>query len=372
MTQNKLAPLTSLSALLRVPLLLATVGLVLFTWSLSPSWAEGRSNKRPAAVKKAVKKSENKVTVKKRAKTKADAANARNGHLRKKPASRTIKQMPKGVLAKAYYCLNLGNNRAVLERNPDKQLPVASLTKLITALVALDSMPLDRQLTVPDHIKKVPRSVIGLKPGDRLSVEDVLHGLLIASGNDCAETLACSYLGGRDNFIKAMNRKAKSMGTSHTVFYTPSGLDRKVVHDREGKQTVDVDSNVSTAREIALVTRSAFSHPEIRRICRKTHHFLKSAKEEEGYAVRNTNKLLRDNLPLVAGKTGYTARAGHCLASEFACGQDVYVIVVLGSPDHFRDTRLVYHKALKEDARTKTAGKARRFSGRIASTTVAD
>jgi D-alanyl-D-alanine carboxypeptidase len=372
MNQNKLVSPTSIAALLRVPLLLASVGLVLFTWSVSPSWAEVRSNKRPAAVKKAVKKPENKVEVKKRAKTKAATTNARSGHSRKKPATKTIKRVPKGVLAKAYYCVNLADNRAVLERNPDKQLPVASLTKLITALVAIDSMPFDRKLTVPDHIKKVPKSVIGLKPGDELSVEDVLHGLLMASGNDCAETLACSYPGGRDDFIKAMNRKVKSMGTAHTVFYTPSGLDRKVVQNREGKQTVDVDSNVSTAREIALVTRAAFSHPEIRRICRKTGHTLKSAKVEDGYAVRNTNKLLRDNLPLIAGKTGYTSRAGHCLASEFACGRDVYVIVVLGSPDHFRDTRLVYHKALQEDARTKTADSNRVFSRRIASTIITD
>ncbi|MFH0957863.1 MAG: hypothetical protein V1897_04085, partial [Pseudomonadota bacterium] len=75
---------------------------------------------------------------------------------------------------------------------------------------------------------------------------------------------------------------------------------------------------------------------------------LKSTLNPQGYPIRSTNKLLRDNLPVVGGKTGFTVRAGHCLTSEFSPGKERLVIVVLGSPDHFRDTRLVYLKALKQ------------------------
>jgi D-alanyl-D-alanine carboxypeptidase len=257
------------------------------------------------------------------------------------------------VEAKAVYCVNLRGNQTLLSRNADQQLPVASLTKLVTALVALDQLPLDRKVTVPDHIKTIPKSVVGLKAGDSLSVMDLLHGLLIGSGNDCAETLACAVPGGSKTFIAAMNKKVKSMGAQRTVFYTPSGLDQKTPNTKEGKITVDVDSNVSTAREIATIAGTAFSNPTIRSICLKKNHVLASSSKSGGYSVKNTNKLLRDNLPLIGGKTGFTARAGHCLATEFTPGRNIFLIVVLGSPDHFRDTRLVYHKALKETNRIK-------------------
>jgi D-alanyl-D-alanine carboxypeptidase len=138
------------------------------------------------------------------------------------------------------------------------------------------------------------------------------------------------------------------MGMQSTIFYTPSGLDRKTETTREGKKTLDVDSNVSTAREIAQIARVAFGNNAIREICAKRTHLIASSLEPNGYHVKNTNKLLRDDLPIVGGKTGFTLRAGHCLATEFTPGRNVLLIVVLGSPDHFRDTRLVYRQALKE------------------------
>jgi D-alanyl-D-alanine carboxypeptidase len=264
------------------------------------------------------------------------------------------KQPATGIQAKAVYCVNLRGNQTLLERNADKSLPIASLTKLVTALVTLDSMPLEQKVTVPDHIKKIPKTVVGLNAGDALTVRDLLHGLLIGSANDCAETLACAYPGGRKDFVLAMNKKVRTMGMRHTRFYTPSGLDKKNETCEDDKQP-EVDSNVSTAREIAGIAREAFSNSTIRSICRKKTHVMASCDDKTEYAVRTTNKLLRDNLPLIGGKTGYTSRAGHCLATEFTPGSNILLIVVLGSPDHFRDTRLVYHKALKEANKAKVS-----------------
>ena len=93
---------------------------------------------------------------------------------------------------------------------------------------------------------------------------------------------------------------------------------------------------------MAQIARIAFSNKTIRSISLKKSHIIASNMHKTGYHVKTTNKLLRDNLPLIGGKTGYTSRAGHCLASEFISGHDIVLIVVLGSPDHFRDTRLVY------------------------------
>lgn len=280
---------------------------------------------------------------------------SRTIHKKIAPKKDVIKKKPKkrvpatqSVQAKAVYCINVAKNETLVSRNPDQRLPVASLTKLVTALVALEHFSPAQKITVPDEIKNTPKSVVGLKPGDKITCMDLLHGLLIGSGNDCAETLAAAFPGGRKKFVQAMNKKSRELGTRKTIFYTPSGLDRKTTSHEDGKTAVEVDSNQSTAREIALIARAAFANETVRLICMKKSHVISSAMKDEGYPVRTTNKLLRDNLPLAGGKTGFTVRAGHCLATEFRPGRNVLLIVVLGSPDHFKDTRLVYRKALKE------------------------
>ena len=262
--------------------------------------------------------------------------------------TRNVKPVSTGVQAKAVYCINLANNQTLITKNADEKLPIASLTKLVTALLTLDHMPLDKPITIPEHIKKVPKSVVGLKPGDTLSVEDLLRGMLISSGNDCAEALACAFPGGKPGFIAALNKKARSLGATNTKFFTPSGLDKKIPNSSNDDKDPEVDANVSTAREMANITRIAFANNTIRSISKTTSCVLASKLNPQGYHIRNTNRLLRDNLPVVGGKTGFTVRAGHCLTSEFSPGKERLVIVVLGSPDHFRDTRLLYAKALKQ------------------------
>jgi len=270
----------------------------------------------------------------------------------KKSTVKRVKGIAPSIHAKAFYCVDPLTNRIILERNSEQQLPVASLTKLVTAMVILEHLPMDANVRVPDHVKTVPKTVIGLKPGDRVSVEDLLHGLLIGSGNDCAETFACAFPGGKEKLVQAMNKKVRSLGFTHTRFYTPSGLDKKTGTDQASKQAVDVDYNVSTAKEMAQIARTAFTNKIIRMISLKKSYMLKGEKGSS-YPVRTTNKLLRDDLPLYGAKTGFTIRAGHCLASEFRRGKNSLLIVVLGSPNHFRDTRLVYRTALKKAEETK-------------------
>ncbi len=106
------------------------------------------------------------------------------------------------VKAKALYCVDCSSNKVMLAENTASPLPIASISKLLTAMVVAEEMDQDRVLEVPEDITLVERHVIGLKPGDRLTVKDLLHGMLIESGNDCAEVLARAYhKGGRDGFI---------------------------------------------------------------------------------------------------------------------------------------------------------------------------
>jgi D-alanyl-D-alanine carboxypeptidase len=335
----------------RFAIILGILSILIFSWGVALSQADERGSK--------IRQTHNKYANKKIEKKKCHLKKVTKRQTTKRNDKKKVKQPPKGIQAKAFFCENLAGNRTLLARDPDKQLPVASLTKLVTALVTLDKMPLNQKVTIPDSIKSVPKSVVGLKAGDQVTVGDLLHGLLINSGNDCAEALACAYPGGRDKFIEMMNEKVRSLGTRSTRFYTPSGLDQKVEHPAEGKKMGDVASNVSTAREIAEIARAAFSNKIIREISRKRTHVMASAMEKNGYSVKNTNKLLRDDLPLVGGKTGYTAKAGHCLATAFTPGRNIFMIVVLGSPDHFRDTRLVYRKALKEATRIQLPSSVR-------------
>jgi D-alanyl-D-alanine carboxypeptidase len=265
-----------------------------------------------------------------------------------------------GIQAEAVYCVEITRNQTLMARNADRPLPVASLTKLATALVVVEKMVLDKKVTVPQEVSSTPKSVVGLKPGDQLTVRDLLHGLLMASGNDCAETLAAVFPGGRGKFIAAMNAKARSLGTNQTVFYNPSGLDRKRVVKEDGKNEVHVKSNMSTAREMARIARTAFSDKTIRSICLKQRHTIAVGNSDRKYSLANTNKLLRDNLPLKGGKTGFTVKAGHCLVTEFIPAKKDLLIVVLGSPDHFRDTRLIYRQALTRTKGPETETKVRK------------
>jgi D-alanyl-D-alanine endopeptidase (penicillin-binding protein 7) len=318
-------------------------GLLIAAWML-PSRAEARysaawvAHKRPAKSRAVVSK------------IRKSAKHGPKKSLKKRKVRRA---RLRGVRAKAVFCVNLAGNRTLMARNADRRLPVASLTKLVTALVVLDHMSLNRKVPVPKCVRKIPKSRAGLRPGDRLTVRDLLHGMLIGSANDCAETLAYAFPGGKAKFIRAMNRKAKALGARRTFFYTPSGLDRKRYVKKGGKTRVKVKSNVSTAREMARIARKAFSNKTIRSICRKKRYVMKGRRSGRFYKIRSTNKLLRDRLPIVGGKTGYTNRAGHCLASKFRKGRNVLLIVVLGSPDHFRDTRLVYRMAMKKSRRSR-------------------
>ena len=314
--------------------------LIFLTCTSNISVAAVKTAKQTPAAKKSLKKSHPKIKKK---------------SLIRPSRIKRVKPVNPSVQAKAAYCVNLANNETLISKNADEKLPIASLTKLVTALVTLDHMPLDKEITIPDYIKKVPKSVVGLKPGDTLSVRDLLHGMLISSGNDCAESLASAYPGGKDKFIEALNTKARSLGVISTKFFTPSGLDKKIGNANCAEKEQEIEANVSTAREIATIARIAFSNNVIRSICRKKSYVIASTLNPKGYPIRNTNKLLRDNLPVVSGKTGFTVRAGHCLASEFSPGKDLFVIVVLGSPNHFRDTRLLYLKALKQTSTIKSA-----------------
>ncbi len=254
------------------------------------------------------------------------------------------------VRAKALYCVDCSSNRVVLAENISEPLPIASITKLLTAMTAIDEMDLNRVLTVPQDIRKVPRHRVGLRPGDRLTVKDVLHGMLIESGNDCAEVIARAYpKGGRRGFLDAMARKAKQIGATSTKIYTPSGLDRLMILGRKGSRDLPARKpNTASARDVAVIAQHAFHYPLIRQIASMKQYTMRSLNHApKNYHLVTNDKLLSRRLPVAGAKTGYTNLAGRCIVALFKDQGKEHMVVVLNTPRHFKAAEKIYRWASK-------------------------
>lgn len=197
------------------------------------------------------------------------------------------------------------------QQNADTPLPMASTTKVMTALVALEQANLKDSVVIPRDAEGIEGSSLYIKAGDRYSVEELLYGLLLRSANDCAEALAW-YAGGedREKFIEKMNEKAKELGLEHTRFANPSGLPS--------------ENHYTTARELALIMQAAMKNADFRKICGTKSIDIK------GQRVVNHNKLLSIYKPCIGGKTGYTMEAGRCLVTMAQQDGASLICVTLG------------------------------------------
>lgn len=206
------------------------------------------------------------------------------------------------VLAEYVILIEPKTGFPLYQKNADVQVPIASLTKIMTALVVLEEMNLDRVVEVSKEAPNVIGSKIGLLPGEKIKVGELLKGLLIYSGNDAAITLAESY-GGISQFVEKMNKKAGELGLTKTFYADPAGLD---------------PANISTARELVFLTRFALSFKEIREITKTAETEVASADGKILHKLKNSNRLVTDELyyPGAYGvKTGFTPEAGHLLIS---------------------------------------------------------
>jgi D-alanyl-D-alanine carboxypeptidase (penicillin-binding protein 5/6) len=207
----------------------------------------------------------------------------------------------------------------VFQRNANDRRAIASTTKLMTALVVLDRLSLDDVLSQVPYASNGAESLVGLRAGERMTVRDYLRGLLLASGNDAAETLAVRTAGSRKAFVRLMNERAERIGLKNTHFSTPVGL--------------DTAGNYSTASDlvaIALVLRtSAF----IRETTNRPDATLR-VRGRRGREIRvvNRNSLVR-GVPFVDGvKTGHTNRAGYVLVGSASRDGVTVLSAVLGTP----------------------------------------
>ncbi len=205
------------------------------------------------------------------------------------------------IYAQAYLLYDADSGYPIYQKNAYQPLPVASTTKLMTAILVLEKYPLNEVVTVDLASTKVPGSKIMLQPGEKITIEALLKGLLISSGNDAAYVLA-KQMGTVENFVAAMNQKAKEMGLKNTRFYDPAGLN---------------DNGHSSAFDLALMLRYLLQHDKFREIATIPETTLQSADGNISHELKNSNRLVTEEMYFegcLGGKTGFTPTAGHILA----------------------------------------------------------
>ncbi len=229
--------------------------------------------------------------------------------------------------ADAAYSMDLTSNTTLYTKNEHTELAIASLTKLMTAYIILEEEDLDSIVTVSYNAAAVEGSQIWLAQGETITVESLLYGLLIQSGNDCAVALAEFNAGSEENFINKMNQKARQLGLTETYFTSASGLD---------------DEGYSTAGDLAFLSMYLLKNDFIREITSLTSATITGTGGYPTHNLSSTNDLLDSYLNVKGLKTGKTGGAGECLitVAENPHGHEI-LTVILGSYDRFGETKLM-------------------------------
>ncbi|ABG12855.1 penicillin-binding protein 7 precursor [Yersinia pestis Pestoides F] len=224
--------------------------------------------------------------------------------------------------------VDLQTNKVIYANNADKVVPIASITKLMTAMVVLDAkLPLDEILSVDiDQTKELKGVFSRVRVNSEISRKDMLLLTLMSSENRAAASLAHHYPGGYNAFIKAMNAKAKSLGMNSTHYVEPTGLSI---------------NNVSTARDLAKLLMATKQYPLIGQLSTTTEKMATFREPNYTLPFRNTNHLVyNDKWNIQLTKTGFTNQAGHCLVMRTVIGKRPVALVVLdafGKYTHFAD-----------------------------------
>lgn len=229
-----------------------------------------------------------------------------------------------GVSAGAAILMDWETGRILWERNAFLPRDPASTTKVLTALIALEKAKLDDQVKVSRRAAYTPGSSMYIKPGDVYSLHDLLHGLLLRSGNDAAAAIAEHVSGSVEEFAKLMTRRAKELGALNSQFANPHGLTHA--------------NHRSTAYDLAVITRHALQNETFRSIVALRERPLTFEYLNRDVVLHNTNRLLRMMPDADGVKTGTTAAAGACLIASATREQQKLLSVVLHAGNRWRDS----------------------------------
>lgn len=230
-----------------------------------------------------------------------------------------------GISAQSAALIEADSGRVIYVKNGEERLPVASTTKIMTALLTLEAPNLDAYFTVDPDAIMVEGTSMGLQEGDQVSLRTLAAGMLLASGNDAANAAAVKVGGSLDEFAIMMNKRAAQLGMRNSNFVTPSGL--------------DAQNHYSTALDMAKLARAALQNPDFCAICSQQTMKLSYGNPPYDRWLSNHNKLLKTYSGCIGVKTGFTKKAGRCLVSAAQRDGVTLICVTLKAPNDWEDHR---------------------------------
>ena len=241
--------------------------------------------------------------------------------------------IPFNIKASSMIAYDMDTNQILYSNNIHETRPIASISKIMTAILACESGKLDDMIIVGDEINKSYGSGIYIRVGEELTLRDLVYGLMLRSGNDASFAIA-KYVGGSvDNFVVLMNNKAKELNMQDTIFNNPNGLD-------------DKGGNISSTYDMALLTSYAMKNEEYRNITKTKKYTLKT--NMNYYSWTNKNKLLFMYKYTTGGKTGYTKIAKRTLVTTASNNNMNLVIVTLNDGNDFINHKNMYEELFNE------------------------
>lgn len=228
-----------------------------------------------------------------------------------------------GVSAKSAVLMCADNGEVLYSKNANDRLPMASTTKIMTALLAIEAAMPDMEIKVTHEMVAVEGTSMGLVEGDSVSLRELVYGMLLQSGNDAAHTAAVVLGGSEEKFAEMMNERAREIGMTDTNFVTASGLDK--------------EGHCSTAYDMALLACESIKNPEFAAICASKTAKLTYGNPPYARTLRNHNRLLWSDESVTGIKTGFTKKSGRCLVSAAERDGITLVAVTLNAPDDWND-----------------------------------
>lgn len=235
------------------------------------------------------------------------------------------------ISASSAIVMDQNSNRILYSNNISERKLIASTTKIMTAIIAINYGNLDKEVEVDESVLKAYGSAIYIEVGEKMKLKDLIYGLMLRSGNDAAIIIANEVAGSMENFVYLMNQTAMDIGMKNTIFLNNHGLE-----DDDG------NGNLSTAYDVAILMKYAMNNKIFREITSaKTYKVTTNYKT---YTWINKNKILHSNDFITGGKTGYTMKARRTLVTTASKDNMDLVIVTLNDPNDFKDHLDLYNK----------------------------
>lgn len=241
------------------------------------------------------------------------------------------------ITAKAAFFIDMETGDVLYQKNIHDRMEIASLAKIMTAIIALENQSLSNRMSVPEYAARMEPDIMGLKAGEELTLEELLDGVFLESGNDAAEVIATDTTGNRDEFISLMNEKASQIGMADSHFINPSGL------DEDGK------SQYSSTYDVVLMSRYAITRwPHLLDITSQPEIDLPATPTHQEYDLVSGISLVTTYPGVLGFKIGYTPEAGLCIVTVAKKGDKEVLGVVLNSDDRRNETRELLDYSFKK------------------------